>query len=260
MWIVTLAIGCTTTLNQHTDRSYTRDNEYQIPLASYISTQHVLPDSNYAVNNLHTQDITEEPLSEILLIPRPIPTATGTYVSLASVSPVQEAIPTIADAYVPLASVAPTQRNTPPPEIDTSVPLGSTTSSQQSTPPEMAKDSQAVSTAVNSYSRATFSRRRPHQDRNTLFHSFMDYESSYRMNGVLVPQRVYSVPRDQAATFQPLPPILFSVNGTLGFPLGDALQFPIRGVLDKADTVPLISQRADRVQLRMKVRFFHLYC
>jgi hypothetical protein len=217
MRIAALAIECITALNQHINRSKTRDNEHPIPPASHISTQQASP---HSLNNLDTQDITAEVPSEMILIP---------------------------------------QWNTPS-ETDASMPLGSTTSSQQTTPRAMAKDSQAVSTAVDSDSRATISRRQPDQDRITPSHSLMDYEPSCKMNGVLVPQRVYSVPRDQAETFRPLPPIQFSVNGTLGFPLGDALQFPIRGVLDRADTVPSISQSATRVSLRIKVSFFHFYC
>jgi hypothetical protein len=91
------------------------------------------------------------------------------------------------------------------------------------------------------------------------FHSFIDYEP-HGTKGVLVPQRSYSLPRGQTATFRPLPPIRFSINGVLGFPLGNALQFPIRGVLDMADTIPVLSQRANRVQLRINVSFFRSYC
>lgn len=85
------------------------------------------------------------------------------------------------------------------------------------------------------------------------FHTFTELEfppDSYP--GVLVPQRVYCAGNGQG-NWIPLPSITFTVNGTLGLRLQDALSLPIRGLAQR-QVVPHVSSTSARTTLRIQVR------
>ena len=76
----------------------------------------------------------------------------------------------------------------------------------------------------------------------------MDYHNRNLMSSLIIPQEVYLAPRP----YERLPNIEFTVRGTLGVRLVDALDPAFNG-LDNPDFVPRMSWEAQMANFRLRV-------